>query len=249
MMENSTINLGFISIARQTFDTDYAKEKTNAIYEQLNAQGYEVIGTTDLVTDIDSAESTTQELVTRNLQLLVIVQSTFADSTMIIKIAEYADVPLLLWAVPEPRVGGRLRLNSFCGINLAAHSLKRAGYTYEYIYGDADDKAALAKLTAFAQAAKVRHVLRTTKIGRIGNHPDGFETCLFDKTALQELFGVDIVQFELSEIFAAAKAISSEKSAELVNQLGQRIDGVATLPHPESTAQSMSVYSALKKYC
>ena len=31
--------------------------------------------------------------------------------------------PLSIWAFPEPRTGGRLRLNAFCGLNLAAHAL------------------------------------------------------------------------------------------------------------------------------
>ena len=40
-------------------------------------------------------------------------------------IAATLDVPLLLWTFPEERTGGRLRLNSFCGANLASHTLSR----------------------------------------------------------------------------------------------------------------------------
>jgi hypothetical protein len=35
--------------------------------------------------------------------------------------------PIAIWAVPEPRIGGRLRLNAYCGLNLAAHAHGRAG--------------------------------------------------------------------------------------------------------------------------
>ena len=61
------------------------------------------------------------------LDLLVVLQATFADSTMVMALAEVVEAPLLLWAVPEERSGGRLRLNSFCGINLGAHALRRGG--------------------------------------------------------------------------------------------------------------------------
>ena len=47
-----------------------------------------------------------------------------------------------MWALPEAQVGGRLRINSFCGINLAAHGLRRAGIRYDYIYAAPDDLAA-----------------------------------------------------------------------------------------------------------
>ena len=43
-------------------------------------------------------------------------------------------LPTLLWAVPEDRTGGRLRLNSFCGINLAAFTLTNLGRDYRWLH-------------------------------------------------------------------------------------------------------------------
>ena len=86
--------------------------------------------------------------------MILMLQASFADSTMVLQLARALKVtPLLMWALPEEQVGGRLRINSFCGINLAGHGLRRAGIRYDYIYAAPDDAAAQHKLCNFAVAA------------------------------------------------------------------------------------------------
>ena len=88
----------------------------------------------ELITDIQSAQRIALSLKSDPPDLLLIFQATFSDSTLITTFAEEIDAPVLLWAVPEEHTGGRLRLNSFCGINLAAHALTRMGHQYETIF-------------------------------------------------------------------------------------------------------------------
>ena len=86
------------------------------------------------------------ELAAAEIDMILMLQASFADSTMVLQLARALKVtPLLMWALPEAQVGGRLRINSFCGINLAGHGLRRAGIRYDYIYAAPDDAAAQGK--------------------------------------------------------------------------------------------------------
>ncbi len=121
------LRIAFVPIARTTFDIPFAREKAALARAQLLAAGYDVLGPDDLVVDADMAAAVAQMLGGETVDCVVLFQATFADSTMAVKLAEASSAPLLLWAVPEPHTGGRLRLNSFCGINLAAHAYTRLG--------------------------------------------------------------------------------------------------------------------------
>ncbi|RMH74542.1 MAG: hypothetical protein D6683_12565, partial [Actinomyces sp.] len=56
---------------------------------------------------------------------LVVFHATFTDDRFAERLTGLTPLPLVSWAPPEPRTGGRLRLNALCGANLAAHLLRR----------------------------------------------------------------------------------------------------------------------------
>ena len=193
--------VGFIPIARPTFDVPLAEEMTTQAYQSLTSLQIDLLGDSQLVMDMAAVEAAAAQFVDSSPDLLILFQASFADSTMAMRLMETIATPLLLWAIPEERVGGRLRLNSFCGINLAGHGLTRAGYSYDYVYAAPDDADALRKIGAIAQAAAVRKRLQTTRIGRIGENPAGFDTCLVDHEGLKQQLGLDVVQIDLNHVF------------------------------------------------
>ncbi|MCY3866656.1 MAG: fucose isomerase [Chloroflexi bacterium] len=184
------------------------------------------------------------ELSAGDIDMILMLQASFADSTMILQLARTIDAPLLMWALPEERVGGRLRINSFCGINLAAHGLTRAGLRYDYIYAAADEQAAFKKLHDFAIAARVKKRLAGTRIGRLGDHPDGFDTCRVNHQALKAQLGVEVAQFELEGFFARARQAAPAKVEAIAADLSERLDGLAEM-EPEATNGTLSAYVAL----
>ncbi len=87
--------------------------------------------------DNAAAAAAIEELNHAEFDLLLLLQASFADSSVAVGMVESMGdrrVPVLLWAVPDARSGGRLRLNSLCGINLAGHALTRRGLTYDYVH-------------------------------------------------------------------------------------------------------------------
>jgi L-fucose isomerase-like protein len=205
-MQPSELTLGFVPIARPTFDLPLAAYVTNQVRARLLEAGFRLTGPDTLVSTLDEAQHTAQTMVADPPDLLLVFQATFADSTMVMSLAEMVDAPLVMWAIPEARTGERLRLNSLCGINLAGHSLRRAGHRYDTIYAPPDDPAALENVRTIAAAGHIRHRLRRTRIGRVGEHPAGFDTCRPNIDGLKQRFGVEMVQIELTTIFDGARA-------------------------------------------
>src|SRR5690606_11387942 len=134
--------------------------------------------------------------------LLLLLQASFADSSMAVLLAEAAHarrVPVLLWAVPDAREGGRLRLNSLCGINPAGHALTLRGVPYDYLLAQPDADDAVAKVERLARVGRARRVLDQATIGLVGEHPAGFDTCAYDAGDLDALFGVRVRPVALAE--------------------------------------------------
>ena len=243
-MNSSQIHIGFVPIARPTFDLDLARDLTDQVYAAITKAGYSVIGSTDLVMDGESVAARVAALRQADIDMLLVLQSTFADSAMILQLAQALELPLLLWALPEAQVGGRLRINSFCGINLAGHGLRRAGISYDYIYAEPHDRAAHAKLNAFAKAAHVKSRLAGARIGRLGEHPDGFDTCRVNYDGLRSQLGVEVAQYQLEDFFARARQADRQKVAALADELRGVLADFDDMEQ-DATEGTLSAYLAL----
>jgi L-fucose isomerase-like protein len=226
-MSNATgLLVGFVPLARTTFDLALAREVTARAQSVLADSGLTLVGPELLVTELEKASAAAGELAALPLDLLLVFQATFADSTMVLSLAEAVDAPLLLWAVPEAPSGGRLRLNSFCGINLGAHALARRKRRYDYLYAPAGDAQAVQKVVALARAGHAHRRLRGARIGRVGEHPDGLDTCEIDREALASRFDLEVVQIGLEEAFAGARAARPGQLDALRGELDNQLDGL-----------------------
>ncbi|MBL8160389.1 MAG: L-fucose/L-arabinose isomerase family protein [Anaerolineae bacterium] len=196
----------------------------------LAGMGYTLLGPSAAVTTLDEAQAAAAQLKDAPLDLLLIYQATFADSSMVLALVQQVDAPMLLWAVPEAATGGRLRLNSLCGINLAGHALTRAGFRYAYTYANPTDEAALEKLRVQAAAGRVRRKLRGSRIGRIGENPSGFETCLVNRPALRDRLGIDVVDVDLrQQVFEPSRAVPETAVDAAAARLDGRVAGLTAL--------------------
>jgi L-fucose isomerase-like protein len=140
-----------------------------------------------------------------------------------------------------------LRLNSLCGINLAAHGLKRRGLPYDYVYAAPDDAAAMEKVRVLSDAGRVRRLLRRARVGRVGENPDGFESCKLDTEALQDRFGVEIVQLHLPEIFDSVKETPDAEVDTLLESLRRRLADLDALDQ-EALRRTLGTYLTLRRY-
>ncbi len=146
--------------------------------------------------------------------------------------------------MPEERSGGRLRLNSLCGINLAGHALKRRGIAYEYILAPADDAHALETVDALARAGRARRVLTESRVGVVGEHPAGFDTCSYDAAEVERCFGARVVALPLADTLHAAAAVPAQRRQEFVERVAAFTPNLGDLD-ATATAATAGVYAAL----
>ena len=260
------MRLGVLPLARRTFDVPFAEQAAARAIAALEATGAELIGPPALLFDAESAGEAAGAI-PDDVDLLVVLQVTFSDSTMIEAVVAATKAPLALWAFPEERTGGRLRLNSFCGINLAAFALRRAGRDYRWILRDPADEgagsavAALAAATpagpgdhdvpdassldpdAVRAAADVAAGLSGARVGVIGAHPDGFEPCAYDRDSVRALTGVTVDRLELEDLFGRAESVGSIDEQATRGRLST-LGGLEDVDQ-EELSKSLRLYPAL----
>lgn len=264
--------LGVAILASTGFDMPHAREMADAALAALRLTGATLAGSNDLLTDGPAVLHAIGGFKGEALDGLVIVQASFTDAAMTVALAQAADAPLVLWAFPEQRTGGRLRLNSFSGINLAGHALGKAGIRFGMLYRDPRARGIDAALTAAigdaaagkpgegpisdtvapdragadrAGARRIAEALADARIGLIGTHPDGLETSAYDAADLAGLTGTQVVPGDLPGLFAAASAVSQGEVDKLRATARAALSGVEALERAP-LEKSLRTYAALK---
>jgi len=245
-MLTTDVNVRLVAIARTTFDTELAHQLAVQVRSSLLEAGISLKGAEAFVSELDEAQNISQELAEDPPDLLVLLQATFADSTLAVQLAGNMESAVLLWGLPETPTGGRLRLNSLCGINLAAHAFKRQAIDYYYVFAAPDDSAAVQLVQTLAAAGRVRRLLSGARIGRVGENPVGFDSCQFDANALASLLGVTIVQISLERVFRLAREADSKSVDELYRGLQRKLKGLEELDL-SAVRRTLAGYLALRQ--
>lgn len=264
------MKVGFAAPARPTFDVDLAAGFAASAWERLTSMGHELVGSPELVLEDEAVGIAAARLGGVSLDALVLVQATFADASLASRLADASPAPLLLWAAPEARTGERLRLNGFCGINLAGYRLTRAGRRYRWLYHDpADDGVVdlLAEVLGTAApslpavtlppdvdalpraardaAAEVVTRLAGTTVGIVGEHPDGFDPCAYDAADLAGTAGVRADPVALPELFARAESADGDELDAVHRRVSGSLAGVEELD-PASLDRSLRLHVGLR---
>ena len=153
---------------------------------------------------------------------LIIIQSVgFGLGTGPVDIAmSQRNVPIVLWALPEPdlkeEVG--LKRNSWCGINMHSAHLSKLGVRYEYIYGLPGQEVEL-KLKQIIKVFEVIKKLRKSTIGAIGARVPGYYDSNFDEFSLRKALRIKFEFFDLAQVFAAFDKISDKEVEDTAKKI------------------------------
>lgn len=260
-----SLTYAVIALARPTFDVEFAEQMKDRAFAALDLAGIRTIGPRSLAFDADAAECALGEIEEAgDFDLLLIMQVTFTDATMTVQLAKRSSVRIVLWGFPEPRAGGRLRLNAYCGINLGVHALGKADRPCGWLYAAPDSSEIGTQLRALvevqplpdvsakqvervdsADADRVVTALDGARISVIGKHPEGFDTCEYDEDVLQKLAGVDVNQVPLEEAFARAEAADERRVAAHRQSAEKYLEGLAEVDQ-EQLGRSFRLLCALE---
>ncbi|MEM7422656.1 MAG: hypothetical protein AAF334_02980, partial [Pseudomonadota bacterium] len=128
------MRVGILPLGRATFDVAYASEMLAAMVARLEQLDISIVGSREMHLDSETARASLADLTTVEIDCLLVLQVTFTDAAMMVEVARHFDGRLAIWAPPEPRLGARLRLNAFCGLNLASHALGLTDRPFSWLY-------------------------------------------------------------------------------------------------------------------
>lgn len=247
-MSGETLTIGVLPLGRPTFDVAFAEEMLGGMLADLRDTGHRLVGPEKLLMDAAATEAAITDIKAESPDRILILQVTFTDAAMTCRIADTFAEPLAIWAVPEPRLGGRLRLNAFCGLNLASHALGLRGRLFSWRYAAPHTPGIEVLLTEepmvcplIAQKADANPEyggalldgLRGKSIARIGAHPDGFDTCAYDSARLADLTGMTVTGFELADLFDRARAAPEPAASRLRTTLSEDLAGLEEVNQTE----------------
>jgi L-fucose isomerase-like protein len=191
--------LGLLSVGLPYFDVATANRHLAAT-RALLAPHYGLVGPDEIVTDLSALDAALDEFQAAPIGALLLQIGTFPDGEAPARLADRIHVPIVVHALPEPRLEREIALNSLCGANMAAFTLTALDKPYLFCFGDPQDPAAQRELRARLNAATSLSGLWGSRIGLIGFRAPGFYPCAFDELLLRRTLGVAIDHIALSEL-------------------------------------------------
>ncbi|TQI81855.1 L-fucose isomerase-like protein [Serratia fonticola] len=245
MMKNKA-KVGVLALGRTTFDVPYAQEMLAQAWQALSGMNIELVGEPTLQFDAESALQALPALKQADLDLLLILQVTFTDASLTTEVVRDFPVPTAMWSFPEARTGGRLRLNSFCGVNLACHALSREAINVQTLHGLPSDSRVLNELQQLAQAAAIVKRFKQAKVMVIGEHPLGFDACNYNQQQLKQHFGVEVTRQPVLEFIDEVKALPDSVADAPYARRAKDFPNLAEMDQT-ATRKTLKVYSALRE--
>jgi len=256
--------IGYFSLARETFDINYAKKKFNEIKKIIDDLNDFTMGFDTLITN-DFLFSQAVKFFNKNkCSKYIVIQTTFTDTKFILNFVKRFKKPIHFIAFKEPRTGGRLRLNSLCGVNLGMHALIKKNQNpcfTMHIKDRSKTKKEIKKFFNFKNFNKKTSFLKRIntkkisgiqsinfnkqKLGLIGKKPDGFDTCDYDQLEIKNKLNVSIKKFNLVELFNISKNVSSKQIQETKKIINQNLKNTDKLNLKELN-KSISLFHGLE---
>jgi len=236
------ITVGLVCLARDTYDFRAAKELFDGIVKDVQAVPEVAwVGPSELVISPEDGRAAALQMAAKNVDAVVCISGTFHLGHLVLELKKTCPVPILLWGLPElPYNGGKIRLNSVCGVNLNASNLYKAGFDdYHVIVQDKIDENWL-------DAIRIIAALKNAHIGIAGFRAHGFFNLGVQDNQLFAATGVILDHYELSDIHALA--VQAEDVAAREAQIKETFD-VTTLSDYQigKVAQLAAQLAAFKK--
>jgi len=215
---NDNIKLGFLCFAGEDFDHKAAGEIFTSSKEELTSL-VETVSHQAVVLKSEDLQTTIKKFQQHQIDCIVLQIGNFPNGQLVMKFIQNFNVPMVVWAVPEPKGQKDLKLNSFCGANMVTSTLYKLNKCYKFVYGSFDDQQVLKKLGEFIGSVSTAKKLRNSTIGLVGYHTPGFNNIAFDELKLSKKTGVAVHHIDLSELKAAMAEISPEKISAAIDEL------------------------------
>ncbi len=203
--------IGVVCLVRKTFDYLTAGKLYDDIIRKISQrEDIEFIFVEQPLIEPEDAQKASEQLLSENIDGVVIISGTFHLGHLALIINKTVQKPILLWGLPElPYNGGKIRLNSVCGVNLNASNLYKGGNDafYVSVSQDIDED--------WINAIKIKTALSSYHIGILGYRARGFFNVGVDELGAYAETGMLLDHYELQEVI---NANTSKEEIEIIEE-------------------------------
>ena len=252
--------IGYIGLARKTFDVSFAERKFEQGKKALFSTSSKTSGINYLITNEKLSKKAMDFFEKKNFSKIIIFQTTFTDAKFILNFTKKINKPICIVAFPESRTGKRLRLNSVCGLNLSMHSLIKNKIYPDFIIFDSlinlkkkiksfilknNSKNKIMKWTKLdRKKIKEKVLIKKQTIGLIGERPEGFDTCDFSASEIKKKLNFNIKKIVLKDLFNHSKKTNKKLIVETRKKIDDDLKNTKDLNQKELD-KSISIYHGL----
>ncbi len=248
------LRLGLACLARTRFDYAAARDLYHRSVAALKTfEGVELIAPDDLI--LDNPDAPISGLVAQaagffhaaQIDALIIQNGTFTLGDMALELIESFNVPVVLWALPEPDwEGGRLKLNSLVGVNVTSSHLFKMGRPFRYVLAAPGDAAFEGRMGRIVRVLRLVARLKHTKLARAGSRAQGFYDLSINEMELRAKLGVEVVAVGLGEVFERARGFPAGEVADARARMAAMLDDSSEVS-PEKQELGARAYLALRQ--
>ncbi len=256
--------IGCFSLARETFDIKFAKKKLTKIKRIIKKLNKDISFFDDLITNDEIGQSALKHFENSKCTKFIVIQSTFTDAKFISSFAKKFRKPILFISFREKRSGGRLRLNSLCGVNLALHALIKSKFYSNFIIYPNDEQLFSKEILKFIKTKnsftkknylkKINSKLvnkkiiefKKPKLGLIGERPEGFDTCDFNNKELKSKFNANVTKIKLQSLFNTSSKVDIKKINQTKKNVSKKLKNINQVNQKELN-KSISLFHGLEK--
>ena len=255
--------IGCLSLGRETFDVDFANEKIDSVEKKLKKLDPNILFFQKLITNDDIVKEALFFFKQNKCEKYLIIQSTFTDSKFIKIFTKLFKKPVLYISFKEQRTGGRLRLNSLCGVNLGLHSLIKNKIYSDFVIFNKEFRYFNKKIVGFINDNEIlekNHLKKIEnyknkldnipyskpKIALIGKRPDGFDTCDYKVSELENKLKAKISKISLKKLFSISSKVNKNQINNTMRSLKKKLKNLKTLNQNE-VEKSISLFHGLQK--
>ena len=224
-----------------------ARAKSRAFLAAL--PGVTVVGGDKMVEDEAGAMAVLEKYRNEGVDLVVAHLLSFSLGVVLPRFAKVLNVPVVLWAIPEPPPnGGRLRANSFCAANMFSHILYKLYVPYFNVFGNISDEDTAKQLTSAVNVTRTLACLKELRIGSIGGRVPGFFTSDYDEMLLRNKIGTEVVPLTALEAVALSRDLpEAEKEAAKKILLQDACLHATDAPTDAQFDKSAALFAAVRK--
>ena len=155
-----------------------------------------------------------------DLDALVIVEVTWIMDSMQYIFINELNLPTVFWAVPYTETFSIGCVQHFGAI------LKAQGIEYEYVYGLWDNKEAVEKVKAVAEAGQIIKAIKGMRLALVGPRQTwrvaGPQDMSNEEWEFSRKFGVTLIHIEMAEIISLAESFSDKEAEAALKCLSKR---------------------------